>query len=86
MAIVENRPLTDCEVGFPFRLARVVDQSPDFLRFLSESGLGLGAVGQVTANRAAAGVVSVSIEGRETTLGRDVAEKILVAPAATVAD
>ena len=82
LAVVENRPLTACEVGFPFRLARVVDQSPDFLRFLSESGLGLGAVGQVTANHAAAGVVSIRIDGRETTLGREVAEKLLVTPAA----
>jgi DtxR family Mn-dependent transcriptional regulator len=81
LAVIENRPLTDCEVGYPFRLARVVDQSPDFLRFLSESGLGLGAVGQVTANHTAAGVVSISIDGRETTLGREVAEKLLVAAA-----
>jgi DtxR family Mn-dependent transcriptional regulator len=83
---VENRPLTECEVGFPFRLARVVDQSPDFLRFLSESGLGLGASGKVTANHAAAGVVSISIDGHETTLGREVAGKLLVASEVAAAD
>jgi DtxR family transcriptional regulator, Mn-dependent transcriptional regulator len=79
LAAAEHRPLADCPEGFSFRLARVLDQSSDFLRFLSESGLSLGASGSVLANSPAAGVVSVSVGGRQTTLGRDVAERILVA-------
>ena len=67
-----------CEVAAEFHLARVIDQSPEFLRFLSSSGLPLGASGQIVANQAAAGIVTVKVVGRETTLGRAAAEKILV--------
>lgn len=76
-----GRYLADCPAGYRFRLSRVVDQSPEFLRFLTESGLPLGAHGQVVANRTEAGIVKLFVGGRETTLGRQVAEKILVAPA-----
>ena len=31
--------LAECEVGDHFKLSRVIDQSPEFLRFLSHSGL-----------------------------------------------
>ena len=73
--------LAECEVGAHFRLARVIDQSPEFLRYLSEAGLPLGALGKVKANRPEAGVVTVIVAGEETTLGRPAAEKILVASA-----
>lgn len=72
------RSLAECPVGFRFRLARVADQSPEFLRFLTESGLALGTEGQITANRAEAGIVSLRTDDGETTLGRAAAEKILV--------
>lgn len=73
-----SRSLADCGVGEAFTLARVIDQSPEFLRFLSSSGLPLGVAGQVIANRAEAGIVTVKVDGHETTLGRSAAEKILV--------
>lgn len=79
--VVPHRPLAECPAGYSFRLARVLDQSSDFLRFLSDSGLNLGAVGSVTSNSSAAGVICVNIDQRETTLGRDVAEKVLVSAA-----
>ena len=81
LAATDGRTLAACDAGFRFRLARVLDQSPEFLRFLSESGLSLGATGVIKANRSEAGVVTVSIASQETTLGRQAAEKILVAPA-----
>jgi DtxR family Mn-dependent transcriptional regulator len=68
----------DCQVGDEFRLARVIDQTPEFLRFLSSSGLPLGVAGTIIANRAEAGIVTVSVDGHETSLGRAAAEKILV--------
>jgi DtxR family Mn-dependent transcriptional regulator len=80
LAQPDARRLADCPAGYRFRLARVVDQSADFLRFLSESGLELGTTGRVKANRAESGAVTVDAGGRETTLGREAAEKILVAP------
>jgi len=79
LEVPELRTLTECPIGFRFRLARVVDQSPEFLRFLSESGLSLGTSGEVRTNRPEAGIVGVSVDGRETTLGREAAEKIMVA-------
>jgi DtxR family Mn-dependent transcriptional regulator len=67
------------EVGDAFRLVRVLDQSPEFLRYLSDAGLPLGAEGEVVANLQEPGVVSIRVDGLETTLGREAAEKLLVA-------
>jgi DtxR family Mn-dependent transcriptional regulator len=74
-----RQTLAECAVGKRFRFARVIDQSPEFLRYLSESGLALGAVGEVQANRVEAGIVTINVAGQQTTLGRAAAEKILVA-------
>jgi DtxR family Mn-dependent transcriptional regulator len=71
--------LAACRPGEAFRLTRVLDQSPEFLRYLTESGLSLGVRGQVLANRAEAGIVTVTIAGQQTTLGREAAGKLLVA-------
>ena len=76
----DSRTLAECGVGDEFRFSRVIDQSPEFLRFLSSSGLPLGAAGHIVANRAEAGIVTVKVNGHETTLGRAAAEKILVTP------
>lgn len=78
ITVPESQTLAACKVGDEFQLTRVIDQSPDFLRFLSGSGLPLGVEGQVVANRPEAGIVTVSVEGRETTLGQAAAEKLLV--------
>src|SRR5262245_28856629 len=74
----ESQTLAECNVGDAFCLARVIDQSPEFLRFLSGSGLPLGATGRVVANQSEAGIVTVCIDGKDTTLGRAAAEKLLV--------
>ena len=78
----DNRKLAECLVGECFRLARVIDQSPEFLRFLSNAGLELGASGKVVANSSEAGIVTVAIDGQEKTLGRVAAEKLLVSSTA----
>ncbi len=70
--------LVDCPLGQRFRLARVLDQSPEFLRYLTESGLTLGVLGQVTANHHEAGIVTVDVATGPTTLGRTAAEKLRV--------
>jgi DtxR family Mn-dependent transcriptional regulator len=79
---LDVRSLADCPVGYAFRLARVADQSPEFLRFLTEAGLALGTEGEVTANRVEAGIVSLRTNSGETTLGREAATKVLVVPRA----
>jgi DtxR family Mn-dependent transcriptional regulator len=73
-----GRRLTELVAGEAFRLARVTDQSSDFLRYLTETGLKLGAAGRVVSNRTEAGVISVEIAGRETTLAHGVADRLLV--------
>ena len=75
-----TRSLADCLAGQKFRLSRVLDQSPEFLRFLTESGLPLGAHGKVLANLAQAGIVTIAIDGQRTSLGLEAAGKLMVAP------
>lgn len=74
----DSRNLADCEPGEAFRLVRVLDQSPDFLRFLADSRLTIGARGRVVNNRAESGALTVAVDDETTTLGRDAAEKILI--------
>jgi DtxR family Mn-dependent transcriptional regulator len=70
--------LFQCEMGTRFRLVRVMDQEPPFLRYLDEIGLSLGVEGRIVENRAEMGVVTIEAGNRETTLGRESAEKLLI--------
>ena len=71
-------PLAECPVGSRFRLARELDQSPEFLRYLSESHLDLGSEARVLTNRTEVGVLTLRVGERETTLGSEAARGILV--------
>ncbi len=71
-------PLAECPAGCRVRLARVMDQSPDFLRYLSESHLDLGSEARVLANRTESGVLTLRVGEQETTLGSEAARGILV--------
>jgi DtxR family Mn-dependent transcriptional regulator len=75
----DGRTLAEWPVSNRFRLVRVLDQTPEFLRYLSEAGLPLGTEGLVTANRPESGVITVKIHDVEATLSQHVAEKLLVA-------
>lgn len=70
--------LFGCQEGTRFRLVRVLDQEPPFLRYLDEIGLPLGVEGRVVENRAEMGVVTIEAGNRATTLGRESAEKLLI--------
>jgi DtxR family Mn-dependent transcriptional regulator len=76
-----TRSLADCAAGDRFRLARVVDQSPDFLRYLTASGLALGVTGAVERNPDGAGVMRVLVGDRRLSLAIDAAGKLLVVDA-----
>jgi DtxR family Mn-dependent transcriptional regulator len=78
VARTDARRLSEVAVGEQFRVARVTDQSSEFLRYLTETGLELGASGNVTANCAEAGVIAIDCSGRQTTLAHAIAEKLLV--------
>lgn len=73
-------PLFQCPPGTPFRLMRVLDQEPPFLRYLDEIGLPLGAEGQVAENRAEMGLLTIDTQDRHIALARESAEKLLVLP------
>lgn len=81
MEIQDTKPLAQCAAGLRFRLARVTDQSPEFLRFLTRSGLSLGEVGSVVENYPEAGTVTLEVSGRRTTFGYEAASSLLVVPA-----
>ena len=51
LAETEGVPLARCQPGQHFRVVRVMDQDPAFLRYLSECGLELHATGELLENR-----------------------------------
>lgn len=55
MAEGETLPLADLPAGQQFRVVRVLDQSPEFLRALSDSGIGIGVAGSVAIAHADGG-------------------------------
>jgi DtxR family Mn-dependent transcriptional regulator len=73
-----GRSLSELQVGTRFRVVRVIDQSPEFLRYLTETGLQLDAAGTVVANRYESGTVTVEVGGHQTTLAHNVADRLLV--------
>ena len=74
----EGVPLGLLGQGQRFRLIRVVEQDPEFLRFLTECGLDLGTEGRIAENRRESGAVIVSVGERSVALGLDAAGKVLV--------
>ncbi len=85
MPLLETWPLADCPADTRFRLARVIDQSTDFLLYLTQSGLHLNVQGRVLAQRIEAGATTIDVEGREITLGHEAAKKLQVAVGAGLA-
>ncbi|MEX0704475.1 MAG: metal-dependent transcriptional regulator [Planctomycetales bacterium] len=73
-----GRPLSSCAAGERVRIVRVVNQDPEFLRFLAESGLQLGTPATVRDNHPAAGVVTLDLETGPIALGHPAAEQVLV--------
>ena len=74
----EGTPLAECAVKSQFVLLRVPDRSADFLRYLRNGGLIVGAKGSVLDNQPSAGVVTVGVGGRQISLSREMAARILV--------
>lgn len=73
-------PLAECEPGARIRLVRVVNQGPEFLRYLSENGFELGTTGVVRDNNPEAGIVTTEVGGNFISLGQPAAEQLLVEP------
>lgn len=77
-----GRLLSAVVVGERFQVTRVLDQSPQFLRYLADNGLVLEAVGKVEAMVDDAGLVEIRLGGQSVTLPRDAADKLIVTPVA----
>lgn len=73
-----GKALTEWPAGHAFRLVRVLDQSSDFLRFLTDSGLNLSSVGEVVDHKPHAATTTVQVDDRTTVLSEQVAEKLIV--------
>lgn len=73
-----GRPLNDLDASERFRIARVVDQDPSFLRYLTDCGLDLGAEGIVAENRSESGAMVVQVGDHPIALGREAAGKVIV--------
>jgi Fe2+ transport system protein FeoA len=59
----------------------VLDQSSEFLRYLTESGLALGTVGEVERNPDGAGLMRIRLGRQSLSLALDAAGKIVVTEA-----
>ena len=70
--------LSDCPKGKSFELVRVLDQSPEFLRYLSEVGLSIGAMGVIVSQRPEAGIIKLRVGGCEASIGQEAAQKLKV--------
>jgi DtxR family transcriptional regulator, Mn-dependent transcriptional regulator len=75
--------LVACTPDTNIELTRVINQNPDFLRFLSESGLSVGSIATVAANNSKAGIVELQLDGLRTSFGYQAAEQLLVRPLLT---
>lgn len=75
---VDAEPLAGLKPSTEFVLDRVMEQSPDFLRYLSESGLSIGTRGTIVENHPSAGALIVRTDDGQITLSRDLADKLLI--------
>ena len=73
------RSLAECELGRPVRVARVMDQNPQFLQFVDRHSLKPGTEVVVRSRDDAADAVAIYPKNQPTvTLGTSAAAKILV--------
>ena len=73
------RPLSEVPVGSRVRLTRVLHQDAEFLRYLADADLTIGATGLVEQTNEAAGLVVLRRGERSVAMGRAAAEQLLVA-------
>jgi len=78
LAANSHRGMLEIEDRSHFRVERILDQTPDFLRYLTECGLPPGAEGKILSARAEAATVTIEVAGTPITLSNDTAKKIMV--------
>lgn len=75
-----GEPLSACANETTFILERVLDQSPDFLRYLTDGGLEIGSEATVVENHPSAGIMTIRANERQLSLSCEMARKLLVRP------
>lgn len=78
MGATDAVSLSQCPPGTRIRIVRVTNQGPDFLRFLSESGLEIGTVGEVTENNPEAGLVTTKLDRGLVPMAHNAADALMV--------
>ena len=73
-----GEPLANCKPGTSFVLERVLDQTPEFLRYLTDGGLVPGSLAVVRENLPAAGIMILQVGERSISLSCEAARKLLV--------
>lgn len=73
-----GEPLANCRPGTRFILERVLDQTPEFLRYLTDGGLVPGSPAEVQENLPAAGIMVLQVGDRSVSLSCEAARKLLV--------
>ena len=73
-------PLAECAEQTRFRLVRVMNQSPEFLRYLSEVGFLIGAHGLVLRKSEQAGLMMIETGGQQIPLSLAAAVDLRVTP------
>jgi DtxR family Mn-dependent transcriptional regulator len=71
-------PLSACAAASKVRIVRVLNQQPEFLRYLTETGLELGATATIAENSAEGGLVTARVGKKLVSLGHRAAEQLLV--------
>lgn len=71
-------PLAGCDAKTVFVLERVLDQTPEFLRYLRDGGLVPGSTASVIQNLPSAGIMTLQADDHQISLSRDAAYKLLV--------
>lgn len=74
----ELTPLSEWPCQHKGMVARLLDQSPDMLRYLAEKGLVIGAQVEVLAADPFDGPITLRVNGEEQVIGPNVAECVLL--------
>jgi DtxR family Mn-dependent transcriptional regulator len=77
---VQAVPLSTCPPPSRIKIVRVLNQQPEFLRFLTELGLEPGATATVEQNSIEGGLISAKVGKKRVSLGHSAAEQLLVEP------
>lgn len=73
-----GEPLANCAVETCFVLERVLDQTPEFLRYLSEGGLEPGSAGKLIETHPSVGIMTVEVASKRLSLSAEAAQNMLV--------